>query len=242
MLDSIHGAGAGPGLKTWRVLAGVIDDAGAHRVVENGAGVGQQDGQHHRGRRKNHKGEQRHRVVGGSVLLHGAVCPACDSAESSEERTDEKQAQADADTTAHFIVDRSAVDCGAEIFMAHAVDPAGEPVDYGSLVVQVESVELRVDDFGRGRRIAALKVRAGVQSQGREKVSRRGGDEHEQGEIDSSLKQEPCQAVIIDGPVFRGRRWGGMREVAGGSDPWSASTVDGALCIAASKSEYSIVK
>ena len=124
------------------------------------------------GRRKNHKGEQRHRVVGESVLLRRRSRRPPQFRRDTQQRTDQKQAQADAHAAAHFSIDGFLVDREPEISMPHAVCPAAESLRHRSLVIQVEGGELRVDHGRRWRRVAAFEIRAGIQSGSREKVVR----------------------------------------------------------------------
>ncbi len=74
-------------------------------------------------------------MVGEFVLLDSAPGTRGNPAERAKQRTDQKQAQADTYTAAHFIIDGIVVDREPEIPVPDAVCPATESLHNRSLVI-----------------------------------------------------------------------------------------------------------
>ncbi len=214
MLQPVGDSRTRPPCKSGRVFAGVIDDALADGIVEGSARVCQEYGKHDGRDRKQTEGCERHRMVGETILFHGAVGAGRHSSEGSQYRADQQQPQAHAHAPSHFLVDRAAVDRVAEVPPEYPANPAFKPLRDRRLVIEVERVEQGIYNLGRWRRVAAFKIRTGIQCGGGEKICRRCRDHDENNEIYESLEEKfshssnaagivplsPCQ----DGTVQRG--------------------------------------
>ena len=64
--------------------------------------------------------------------------------------------------------------------------PAAEALQDWSLVVEIEFVQTRIDDFRRGRGIAPFKVGSGIESTCSKKIRRRCRDDNQDQQIDKS--------------------------------------------------------